>query len=184
MKVGILLGSFNPIHMGHLHMATSALNLELVDEVVFVPSVQNPWKDKYSADFRNRCFMISLAIDDMEHCSLSSIDYRNTEPYYSANTLRLLKEEYPEDDLYLIVGLDIVNDIKNWNEGDWILDNFKLITVARNGYLDSGIPDIQKTLDISSTEIRELIKARKQIYPLVPKVISQYIKRYNLYKYE
>lgn len=182
MKVGILLGSFNPIHMGHLHMATSALNLELVDEVVFVPSVQNPWKDKYSADFRNRCFMISLAIDDMEHCSLSSIDYRNTEPYYSANTLRLLKEEYPEDDLYLIVGLDIVNDIKNWNEGDWILDNFKLITVGRVGYLDAGIPDIPKTLDVSSTEIRELIKLRKQIYPLVPKVISQYIKRYNLYK--
>ena len=182
MKVGILLGSFNPIHMGHLHMATSALNSELVDEVVFVPSVQNPWKKKYSADFRNRCFMISLAIDDMEHCSLSSIDYRNTEPYYSSNTLRLLKEEYPDDDLYLIVGLDIVNDIKNWNEGDWILDNFKLITVARNGYLDAGIPDIQKTLDVSSTEIRELIKLRKQIYPLVPKVISQYIKRYNLYK--
>ena len=58
MKVGILLGSFNPIHMGHLHMAASALNAELVDEVVFVPSVQNPWKKKYSADFRNRCFMI------------------------------------------------------------------------------------------------------------------------------
>ena len=53
MKIGILLGSFNPIHMGHLHMAASALNAGLVDEVVFVPSVQNPWKKKYSADFRN-----------------------------------------------------------------------------------------------------------------------------------
>ena len=96
MKVGILLGSFNPIHMGHLHMAASVLNAGLVDDVVFVPSVQNPWKEKYSVDFRNRCFMISLAIDDMEHCSLSSIDYRNTEPYYSVNTLRMLQEEYPE----------------------------------------------------------------------------------------
>ena len=113
MKVGILLGSFNPIHMGHLHMATSALNAGLVDEVVFVPSVQNPWKKKYSADFRNRCFMISLAIDDMENCSLSSIDYRNTEPYYSVNTLKMLQEEYPEDELYLIVGADIVNTIKD-----------------------------------------------------------------------
>ena len=180
MKIGILLGSFNPIHMGHLHMAASALNAELVDEVVFVPSVQNPWKKKYSADFRNRCFMISLAIDDMENCSLSSIDYRNSEPYYSSNTLKMLKEEYPDDELYLIVGSDIVKDIENWNDGRWILDNFNIITVARKGY--DGNPDIPKTLDVSSTEIRELVKEKKQIYPLVPKVIAQYIKRYNLYK--
>ena len=181
MKVGFLLGSFDPIHMGHLYMASSVLNAGLVDEVVFVPSVQNPWKEN-STDFRNRCFMIQLAIDDMEHCSLSSIDYRNTEPYYSVNTLKMLKEEYPEDDLYVIVGVDIINDIKNWHEGQWILDNFKLITIAREGYLDSGIPDIRKTLNVSSTEIRELAKEKKQIYPLVPKVISQYIKRFNLYK--
>ena len=182
MRVGILLGSFNPIHMGHLHMAASALNAELVDEVVFVPSVQNPWKKKYSADFRNRCFMISLAIDDMENCSLSSIDYRNSEPYYSSNTLKMLKEEYPDDELYLIVGSDIVKDIENWNEGQWILDNFKLIVVARNGCKNLDLIDIPKTLDVSSTEIRELVKEKKQIYPLVPKVIAQYIKRYNLYK--
>lgn len=181
MKVGFLLGSFDPIHMGHLYMASSTLNAGLVDEVVFVPSVQNPWKEN-STDFRNRCFMIQLAIDDMEHCSLSSIDYRNTEPYYSVNTLKMLKEEYPEDDLYVIVGVDIVNDIKNWHEGQWILDNFKLITISREGYLDAGIPDIRKTLNVSSTEIRELAREKKQIYPLVPKVISQYIKRFNLYK--
>ena len=93
MKIGLFGGTFDPIHMGHLHMAASALNAGLVDDVVFVPSVQNPWKEKYSVDFRNRCFMIQLAIDDMEHCSLSNVDYRNTKPYYSVNTLKLLKEE-------------------------------------------------------------------------------------------
>ena len=123
MKVGFLLGSFDPIHMGHLHMAAASLNTGLVDKVVFVPSVQNPWKEN-STDFRNRCFMIQLAIDDMEHCSLSSIDYRNTAPYYSVNTLKMLQEEYPEDELYLIVGADIVNNIKDWHEGEWILKNF------------------------------------------------------------
>lgn len=173
MKIGFLLGSFDPIHMGHLYMATSVLNCNLVDKVVFVPSVQNPWKTE-SSDFRNRCFMIQLAIDDMEHCSMSSIDYRNSEPYYSVNTLKMLKEEYPEDELYLIVGSDVSDEIKNWHEGEWILDNFKIITILRhNG---------QGKLNISSTEIRVLIGEGKQIYPLVPKVISQYIKRYNLYK--
>lgn len=181
MKVGFLLGSFDPIHMGHLYMASSVLNSGLVDEVVFVPSVQNPWKEN-STDFRNRCFMIQLAIDDMEHCSLSSIDYRNTEPYYSSNTLKMLQEEYPDDELFLIVGVDTATQIGDWNEGDWILQNFGLITVARSGYDNTGIIDIPKTLDVSSTEIRILAKEKKQIYPLVPKVISQYIKRYNLYK--
>ena len=180
-RIGLLLGSFNPIHMGHLHMAASALNEGLVDEVVFVPSVQNPWKDEHSADFRNRCFMINLAIDDMEHCSLSSIDYRTPEPHYTSNTLKLLMEEYPEDELYLIVGEDIALNIENWHEGDWILDNFELITIARGEGVHAGV-DIPKTLNVSSTEIRGLAKDKKQIYPLVPKVISQYIKRYNLYK--
>ena len=182
MKVGILLGSFNPIHMGHLHMAASALNAGFVDDVVFVPSVQNPWKEKCSVDFRNRCFMISLAIDDMEHCSLSSIDYRNSEPYYSSNTLKMLKEEYPDNELFLIVGSDIVKEIEKWNDGQWILDNFKLIVIARDGCKNLDLVDIPKTLDVSSTEIRELAKDKKQIYPLVPKVIAQYIKRFNLYK--
>lgn len=177
MKVGFLLGSFDPIHMGHLYMASASLNTGLVDEVVFVPSVQNPWKEN-SSDFRNRCFMIQLAIDDMEHCSLSSIDYRNSAPYYTSNTLKMIQEEYPEDELYLIVGADIVEDIKNWHEGEWILNNFKIITIARKGCGLEG----HKTIDVSSTEIRELVKNGKQIYPLVPKVISQYIKRYNLYK--
>ena len=94
----------------------------------------------------------------------------------------MLKEEYPDDELFLIVGVDVAPQIGDWNEGDWILQNFGLITVARNGYEDTGIVDIPKTIDVSSTEIRELVKEKKQIYPLVPKVIAQYIKRYNLYK--
>ena len=183
MKIGLLLGSFDPIHMGHLHMAMSALNSELVDEVVFVPSVQNPWKQK-SSGFRNRCIMVQLAIDDMEHCKMSTVDRRTEAPHYSSNTLRLLKEEYPEDDLYLIIGADIVDSIKDWNEGDWILENFKLIVVNRKGYPFKTAVDgyISNTLEISSTMIRFLISEGKQIYPLVPKVVSQYIKRYNLYK--
>ena len=94
----------------------------------------------------------------------------------------MLKEEYPDDELFLSVGVDVAPQICDWNEGDWILQNFGLITVSRNGYEDTGIVSIPKTIDVSSTEIRELVKEKKQIYPLVPKVIAQYIKRYNLYK--
>lgn len=181
-RVGVLLGSFDPIHMGHLYMASSALNNNLVDRVIFVPSVQNPWKEE-STDFRHRCFMVQLAIDELDHCYLSSIDFRTSEPHYSVNTLMLLKEEYTDDELYLIIGADVVDEIKNWKDGEWILENFKLIAVNRHGYEFKTAVDgyISNTLEISSTIIRYLAKEGKQLYPLVPKVVNQYIKRYNLY---
>lgn len=179
-KIGILLGSFDPIHMGHLYMATSALNNSLVDEVVFVPSVQNPWK-KNSSGFRNRCIMVQLAIDELENCQLSCIDRRTSAPHYTSNTLKLLQEQYPNNELYLIVGADVAPNIKDWYEGDWILENFKLITVSRPG-CENNNADIPMMFDISSSYIRDLVKDGKQVYPLVPKVVSQCIKRFGLYE--
>nr|DAW84367.1 MAG TPA: nicotinate (nicotinamide) nucleotide adenylyltransferase [Caudoviricetes sp.] len=183
MKVGFLLGTFDPIHMGHLYMITSALNDNLVDEVVVVPTMQNVWKETQAINFQHRCFMVQLAIDEIDNCTLSSIDYRTPDPHYSYQTLQLLKEDYPDEDLYLIVGADIVDDIINWKEGQWILDNFKLIVVNRTGssFKASVEGYISNTFDISSTMIRYLIKDGKQIYPLVPKAISQYIHRFSLY---
>ena len=131
MKVGFLLGTFDPIHMGHLYMITSALNDNLVDEVVVVPTMQNVWKDREATEFQHRCFMTQLAIDEIDNCTISSIDYYTPEPHYSYQTLQLLKEYYPNEELYLIVGADIVDDIANWKEGEWILENFKLIAVNR-----------------------------------------------------
>lgn len=186
MKVGFLLGTFDPIHMGHLYMITSALNDNLVDEVVVVPTMQNVWKDHKATDFQHRCFMTQLAIDEINNCTISSIDYYTPEPHYSYQTLQLLKEEYPDEELYLIVGADIVDDIVNWKEGKWILENFKLIVVNRAGCQFKAKVDgyISCTFDVSSTMIRYLIKDKKQIYPLVPKAISQYIHRFNLYRDE
>lgn len=179
MKIGLLLGSFDPIHMGHLYMATSALNNHLVDKVIFIPSVLNPWKNQ-STDFKYRCIMIQLAIESIDNCLLSMVDFNNKKPYYSYYTLNMLKDQYPNDELYIILGADIAQKVKEWYKGDWILENFKFILVARNGY---DIPvDINKTLDISSTEIRNLAKENKQLYPLVPEIVNRYIKQYSLYK--
>ena len=182
MKIGLLLGSFDPIHMGHLYMAVSVLNDNLVEEVILIPSVQNPQKN--SIDFRHRCFMTQLAIDEIDNCTMSSIDFRTSEPHYSCETLKLLMEVYQDDELYLIVGADIVDGIKDWKDGEWILEHFKLIVINRSGVQFKTPVDgyISNTLNISSTEIRYLVKDNKQIYPLVPKVVSQYIKRFNLYK--
>lgn len=91
MKVGFLLGTFDPIHMGHLYMITSALNDNLVDEVVVVPTMQNVWKDREATEFQHRCFMTQLAIDEIDNCTISSIDYYTPEPHYSYQTLQLFE---------------------------------------------------------------------------------------------
>lgn len=178
-KIAFLLGSFDPIHIGHLCMATEALNTKLVDEVVFVPAFQNPWK-KGSVDFWRRCQMVQFAVADLEHCSISDIESLSNPPYYSYDSLYNLSTQYAGNDLYLIVGSDIVNDIPNWYKGDWILENFKLLVVARPGFAYDKI-DIHKYLNISSTELRQMYRENKQVYPLVPKIIDEFIKQNKIY---
>lgn len=182
MKIGLLLGSFDPIHIGHVCMATSALNSNLVDYVAFVPSMQNPWKEK-STDFDTRCFMIRLTIADIPHCGVLETDSLTQAPHYSYNTLKILKEANPEHEYYLIVGTDVATEIKNWYNGEWILKNFHLITVARPGYEDTGIVDIPMSLDISSTYIRNLFINKKITQPLVHTAVETFIESRNLYKH-
>lgn len=181
MRRGILLGSFDPIHIGHISMATAALNENLVDEVIFIPAYQNPWKTR-STDFDIRVMMTQLAVDDLENCKVSIVDYFNIEPYYTSNTLKLLKQQYPEDELCIIVGADTYVGIDNWHEGKWILNNFEFIVVNRPGYEHSIKSHINNSLYVSSTEIRKLIKEDKQVYPLVPTAVECYINEKNLYK--
>lgn len=169
MKIGILLGSFDPIHIGHLCMAQNALNENSVDRVIFVPAYQNPWKSK-STDYGDRYYMVKFAIKNMKKCYVSNIELDTPKPHYTSDTLKYLKETYPNDDLYLLVGEDVHNSISEWHEGKWILNNFKFIIYSRNIY------------NISSTEIRNLIKENKQIYPLVPQSVCDYITINNLYK--
>lgn len=184
MRIGVLLGSFDPIHTGHLCMATAVLNENMVDEVLIVPSVQNVWKDKPGASFEHRIFMIQLATEELRNCRASGIDCMTANPHYSYQTLQAIQQEYEGDELFLIVGADVVDSIKDWMNGEWILDNFKVIVIGRGGEtFKSSVHDyIAMNIDISSTDIRSLIKCDGQIYPKVPKVISQYIHKYNLYK--
>ena len=157
MRIGFLLGSFDPIHIGHLYMATESLNENLVDKVIFVPTFQNPWKER-SVDFHQRRAMIQSAIYDIPNCELSEVEQLLSPPYYSSKTLEILSKQYQNDDLYLIVGADVSEEIKNWYNGDWILKQFKLIIVHREGYTSTSLVDIQRTINISSSYVRNLYK--------------------------
>lgn len=182
MRLGIILGSFDPIHIGHLNLAASALNLGLVDHVLFVPAYQNPWKEQSKADFWTRCFLTNLAIANMDNCGVSDIEAVTKAPHYSADTLKALQEEHPNDELFLIVGVDVAKQIRNWHDGAWILANVYLITVDRPGYESTAMVDITHTIDVSSTQIRNLAKQGKQLIPWVPELVAKYIKHMKLYE--
>lgn len=183
MRIGLLLGSFDPVHNGHLEMAQKALEANLVDQVLFVPTKQNPWKEN-STDYVTRCMMLLTAVKNIPNCKVSAIENKITPPYYSYKTLEALKERYKWDDLFLIVGADTATSIKDWNNGDWILKMMPLITVSRPGSEPTGIIDIPLQVDISSTEIRNLVKENKSIDHLVPRSVNGLINILKLYKDE
>lgn len=180
-KIGILLGSFDPIHIGHMYMAAEVVNNKLVDEVLFVPAFQNPWKER-SVDFWQRCSMIEMAISDLPNCKVSDVERLLSAPYYSHKTLELLKEQHPNDELYIIIGVDVSLDIKHWHNGEWILENFKILTVQRDGYDHNVHVDIHRSINVSSTYVRNLYKNKKTVYPLVPKNVDEYIRKYKIYE--
>lgn len=188
-KIGILLGSFDPIHIGHIAMATSCLNEGLVDEVLFTPTMQNVFKERKATDFLHRCNMISTALIDLPNCKLNSIDCMTNPPYYSYNTLKLIKEIYSEEDLYLILGTDTIKELPSWNESEWIINHFRLIEVTRG--LDVSCAKsplaneiVRLDLNISSTSIRKLLSEKKEVIPYLRQSVKDYIKYHNLYNNE
>lgn len=181
MRIGLLLGSFDPIHNGHIKMGESALEKGLVDKVFIVPTAQNPWKGE-STKFIIRCAMIQRAIEAKVDFYMSPIELELEAPYYTYKTLQLLKEQYPEGEFKLIVGADVADSIKNWENGDWILQNFQLITVQRPGHNFNVQVDIEDSIDISSTQIRNLVKEGLPIDHLVHPGVEEIIKGAKLYK--
>lgn len=170
MNIGIYMGTFDPPHIGHLHVIADVLNSKKVDFVVVVPTVQNPWKIN-STEFEHRYHMLCLATDDNYDCIVSDIECTLKAPYFSYKTLEALKRKFDDLDagnLYLIVGNDI--DISLWRKGDWILNNFGIITYDR------------EVINISSSQIREMIKENKILTPYLTQSVLEYINNNNLYK--
>ena len=176
MKIGYLLLSADPIHIGHISMASKCINDGVLDEVILCPCVQNPWKDAPIASFEQRCEMISNICKFINHCELEDIEKDLFPPYYSCNTLEALYKKYDKDENehYIIGGVDVVDSLSSWmNYETMIKGRFRVIAFTRGGkkpeteevpYLlvESDIPDL------SSTYIRRLISEGLNPYPYIP----------------
>ncbi len=188
-KIGLFFGSFNPIHVGHLIIANYMANFTELDEVWFVVSPQNPFKEKKSlGNMYDRLEMVNLALEGAEKLRASDIEFKLPKPSYTIDTLVHLEEKYPNRDFVLIMGEDNLAGFTKWKNADIILRDYRIIVYPRPGYDGGDLkdhPSVTMTdtpvMELSSTFVRKAIKEGKNIKFFIPDKVLEFIDKKGLY---
>ena len=199
LKIGILGGTFNPIHNGHLSLGECALMQLGLDELWFMPSGQtNLKKGLYILPGQDRAALIKLSIKNHEKFFFSDIELNRPGITYTYETLTELKALYPENEFYFILGADCLFSIEKWKEPAIIMQNAVLVSAIRGSADKDALYNQAKYLedkfnatimlldfpkeDVSSSEIRERIANHQSIEHLVPESVAKYIQTHSCYK--
>ncbi len=195
-KIGIFGGSFNPIHNGHIYVAENVKKMLDLDKIIFIPTGIAPHKDNSNfASKEHRYNMVNLAVEDK--FEVSDIEVKTDKVCYAVDTMSEIKNIYPNDDLYYIIGADSLADFMTWREPVKLFEMLNIIVVDRENtdvakYAEEyrkkynakiTICHIKK-YDVSSTEIREMIKKTGRCKKFVPPKIEEYIIKHKLYTEE
>jgi nicotinate-nucleotide adenylyltransferase len=188
-RIGILGGSFDPIHFGHLLMAQSAKEALKLDCVFFVPTFCSPFKVGHKMPSSNhRLALVRAAIKGNEFFSIYNGELRREGISYTIDTLKELKSRHPQAKFFLLMGADNLRSFHRWKDTSGILALASLVILNRPGF-DKVYPKrwpYQKinmpAVDISSSDIRERLKSKKSIWYLTPKNVIRYISRHRLYR--
>ena len=187
IRTALFGGTFNPLHNGHLAIAQSVLEQGLADEVWILITPCNPWKkDQALLDDRLRYDMVAQAVEDMDGVRASDYEFKLDKPSYTANTLRRISADYPDREFILTIGADNWVKFHNWKEADFILKNYPIIVYPRQGYPIENVSGNVTLLDcplmdISSTQIRQMVHNGTPINELVPASVARTIKEKGLY---
>ena len=188
MKIGILGGTFNPIHIGHLILAEEAREKLGLDRIIFVPAYLPPHKDSSDiAEAGSRMIMVKLATGGNKYFSVSDIEIKRDGRSYTIETIKEFKKRFPLDDLYFIIGSDLLKYLADWKDLNEIIKMVKFIAATRPGYPLDQIPPYISTLairavDISGFQVRRCVKEDKSFRYLVPDRVHKYIIKNRLYK--
>ncbi len=198
-RLGILGGSFDPIHLGHKTLAEASLKEAKLDEVIIMPAKVQPFKQhkKVTEDF-HRLAMAELTFEGNNKIHVSDYEIHNSVISYTYDTLAYFRKKHPDYDIYFIVGTDSFLSLETWYEGIDLLENFSFIVSVRPGYRESELEEkilkyrqlyganvikIEAQMpSISSTEIREKLTRGDKVNDLIPECVERYIKENGLYK--
>ncbi|WP_058307317.1 nicotinate-nucleotide adenylyltransferase [Gracilibacillus massiliensis] len=184
-RIGLFGGTFDPPHYGHLLMAEQAYQQLALDEIWFIPSYQPPHKDDAKTTAKDRVEMTKAAIDDNPAFKVDAIEVEREDKSYTLNTIKRLKESYPDHQFYFIIGGDMVEYLPKWHRIEELMAMLTFVGVNRPGYkMDTPFPvkEVEMPLiDISSTMIREKLGQRQSIRYLTPPNVIDIINKYKLY---
>ncbi len=195
-RLGVFGGTFDPIHSGHLVAAVSVQSVLELDYLIFVPTGNSWHKDPGpEATAADRLAMVDLAIANHEGFTTSSVDIEREGPTYTIDTLTDLQQQWEHDqpdteaDWFFVTGADALLDVPNWRDPAGILSRAQLVGVTRPGHptpnpdlLDGAFTLVEvATPDVSSTHIRECVRAGQSIDALVPSAVAEYIHAHRLY---
>ncbi len=189
-KTGLYFGSFNPVHTGHLIIASQMVENSDLEQVWFVVSPQNPLKKKKTLlENHHRLALVKEAIKDDGRFRASDVEFNLPQPSYTIHTLTVLDEKHPNRDFALIMGADNLATIHKWKNYREILNNYQFYVYPRPGY-DTGEYDTHENvwlidapqMEISASMIRDSIKAGKDMRYLLPPDVLRYIDEMMFYK--
>ena len=200
-RFGLLGGTFDPIHYGHLVIAEEVRTALDLTEMVFVPAGYPPHKpQKTISETRHRLAMVELAIASNPHFSISTVDVERPGTSYTVETLRLLREQWGEEtEIYFVIGWDSLEELPTWYNPEGILEQVThLVAVHRPGYievpghrdqLEERLPGLKRRLltmpapqlEISATDLRQRVAEGRPIKYQTPEAVEQYIIEHRLY---
>ena len=191
-KVGLFFGTFNPMHVGHLIIANHIVEYSDLDEVWFVVTPMSPFKIKKSLlDNYQRLEIVHRATEDYLFLKPSTIEFDLPQPNYTINTLAHLEEKHKNYQFSLIMGEDNLKSFHKWKNYEVILENYSIYVYPRisEGTTETGFKEHPKihyvnapVIEISSTFIRKSIKEGKNVRPLLPHSVWEYLDEMNFYK--
>lgn len=190
MKIGLLFGSFNPVHNGHLIIAEYLAENTALNQVWMVVSPQNPLKKKETLlANHHRLAMVKLAVEDSAKLKVSDIEFKLPVPSYTINTIVHLQEKYPKHSFTLIMGADNLEGFTKWKNYEQLLELCELYVYPRPGYDGGALREHPKVfwvnaplMELSATYIRQAVKEGKSVRYMLPEAVYKYLSEMNFYK--
>jgi nicotinate-nucleotide adenylyltransferase len=195
MRVGVLGGTFDPIHMGHVAVAKAAMECARLDRVLFVPSAQPPHRAAAEASAEDRLAMSRLAVDGDSRFEVSDVEVKRGGKSYTVDTLQELHRSLPDDELFLILGWDAARLFRTWHQPEGVSALASLVIVGRPGMPSPTQADLKlaglapdrvvmcllPTPDISGSELRRAIATGKSVAGKLPPAVEGYIAAHHVY---